>query len=617
MGKIRIFIKNINLRMRLLIIFILLISIPMLVFGVRFYLLSKEVMEENAQKNAYQIVKKNNEIIDTKLGQINEKILSFIGDEAIYATFADIRPVSDYHINLMDINISKLLNKYFGYSNDIYSAQLATSYFTFINRAEKGTTTKNYIPKGVLKETEIYETAFEAEGKILWVPTYEFSNMFHVDYLKNSNLEYKYLFSVIQMMNKTYFDGHSFLDFPSDVERPVLIINLKENFYKSVFDKSIPTDGSYYFVVTKEGKVVSHQDSNKLATTLDIPWLKRIAEKGSGTDIVNFEGKKMIICYDTSKVTDWVSVVLIPYDRLLEKIMPTMTSYMIGLMLILILVSVIISYFISGMITNPILKLMKAIRKTGQGQFDSRVDEVGSIEFRELINRFNGMNEKIQKLIIENFEKEIKEKEAEILVLNLQLDPHFMYNTLNLINLMLIENGQDEVSNLIDNLSNMLKYTVRNKKGLVPFSEDLVFLKSYVSIMTKRFEGKYQVDYIIDERLYAYEVPKFFMQPYVENSFVHAFNSLKTNGILKIICWIDGNIRYYCVEDNGCGIAIDKLNEINSENSASIGINNVHNRIKLVYGDDYGVSIESAQGKGTKILIRLPLGDYNENNFFK
>lgn len=611
MEKTRRLYKNMSLRKRLLITFILLISIPMIVFGFRFYLLSKEVMEDSAQKNAYQIVKKNNEIIDTKLGQINEKILSFIGDDALYSIFSDIRPTSDYNINLMDIHVSKLLNKYFGYSNDIYSVQVATSYFTFIKRPEKVTTTKNYIPKGVFKDTELYRTAFEGDGRILWVPTYEFSDMFHVNYLKKSNLEYKYLFSVIQMMNRTYFDGRSFLSFPSDVERPVLIINLKEGFYHSVFKDSIPIDGSYYFVVTKDGKVVSHQEQSKLATTLDIPWLKEIAQKGSGTDIVEFEGKKMIICYDTSKVTDWVSVVLIPYDRLLDKIMPTISRYMVALMIILIFISLLISYFISGMITKPILKLTKAIRKTGQGKFDSRVDEIGSIEFRELIVKFNDMNEKIQNLIKENFEKEIKEKEAEILVLNLQLDPHFMYNTLNLINLMLIENGQDEVSELIDNLSNMLKYTVRNKKGLVTFKEDLLFLKSYISIMTKRFEGKYQVEYIIDERLYEYEVPKFFMQPYVENSFVHAFNVLKTNGLLKITGWIDGDLRYYSIEDNGSGIELEKLTEINTNNSASIGINNVNNRIKLVYGNDYGVHIESVLGLGTKIIICLPLNDNN------
>lgn len=606
MKQIKRVIVNMSFRKRLLFTYIVLISIPLLLFGNQFYQLSSDVMAENAQLNAYQIVKKNNEIIDTKLGQINQTILSFIADKDLYATFAEIKPDSDYYINLMDIRVSNILNKYFATSNDIYSTQLATSKYTFMNRPAQ-TTTKNFIPKGVFKNTDIYKIASGQEGKIIWVPTYDFSDMFHVDYIKGSNIEYKNLFSVIQMMNKTYFNGYNFLDFPDDIERPVLIVNMKEDFYHNVFDQSIPLEGSYYFVVTQDGKVVSHQNKDDVAKTIEIPWLADIVEKESGTDIVEYLGEKMIICYDTSTITHWISVVLIPYHSVIDKIKPTIMNYMILYIIGLILVSIFISYFISGLITKPIITLRKAIRKTGQGHFNSQVDEVGSIEIRELITKFNEMNTDIQLLIQEKFEKELKEKDAEILALNLQLDPHFMYNTLNLINLMMIETGQDEISELMDSLSSMLKYTVKNKKSLVSFEEDLVFLKSYIAIMTKRFEGKHDVEFDIDERIYHYDVPKFLLQPFVENTFVHAFNSQKNKGFLKVTCWIEDYFRYFSIEDNGCGITSERLKEIQSKNSNSIGISNVDSRIKLVYGNEYGVEIKSAIGEGTQIFIRLPL----------
>lgn len=597
-----------SLRKSFFVTFIVLLFMTFMIFGISFYTLSLNVLSDYAQKNAYLMVKKNNEIVDVKLKQINESVFSFISDEEVYKTFEEIAPSSDYNINLMDIRISEVLNKYFGYSEDIYSAQLATSYYTFFSRAHT-TTSKNYIPKGVLRDTLIYKNASANEGKILWIPTYDFTDMFHVRYLDASNLEYRYLFSVVQMMNKTYFDGRKFLDLPENVEKPVLIINLKEEFYRQIFKGSVSIDNSLYFVMTNQGEVVSHEAVDQLAKKWDFPYTSQIISKGSGTDIITYEGQKTIMVYDQSKVTGWYAVVLIPYDSLMKKITPTIRNYVLILGIVLIIGAVFISYILAGLITKPMTQLSSAITKTGEGRFNTQVEVSGSIELRKLISKFNEMNENIQILIRENFEKDIKEKEAEILALNLQLDPHFLYNTLNLINLMLLENGEDEISELIENLSSMLKYTVKSQNGLVSFTEDMNFLKSYVGVMTKRFEGKYAVEYIIDDRLYEYEVPKFLLQPFVENIFVHAYKSSTTEATIKIVCWMDAERRYFSIEDQGKGIDDKTLRAIETDQTESIGILNVKHRIQMVYGAGFGVSIQSKVDFGTKVIICLPLID--------
>lgn len=601
-------IQNLNLRSRLVITYIILITIPLFAFGIRFFLLSKDVISDIAKKNAYAIVKKNNEIIDTKLLQVQDNIFSFLVDEELYKVFSEVKSIDDYNINLLDNKISNILNQYFSHSQDIYSAQLATSYFTFSYRSPISGQSKNYIPSGTFSESLLYKNAKNELGKLSWIPTYEFSKMFNISYLKDANLDYKYLFSAVLMLKNSYYDGSRYLTFPVDIERPVLLVNFKEQFFENVYRSSIPVEGSYYFVITKDGGIISHQDQSKIATTESIPWLKDIVQKASGTDVVNVDGKEEIVCYDTSKVTGWVSVVVIPPDRLLDQILPTLKSYTIFGMVILVIISVLLSYFISGRITNPIQKLIKAVKKTGAGNFDVKIKEEGSIEFKELIYKFNAMNENIQKLIRENYEIKLKEKEAEITALNLQLDPHFMYNTLNMINLISAENGQDEISEMIVSLSRMLRYTVKNRKDLISFKDDLEYLKAYIFIMTKRFEGKFFVEYNIDEKLYEYDVPKFFMQPFVENSLVHGFSSLKKGGTLKITCWLDNdNNRYFCIEDNGTGISEERINEITSEKTNSVGISNVNNRIKIIYGEEYGIKIESELSKGTKITIKLPI----------
>ncbi len=598
---------DMELKTKLLISYIFLITIPSCIIGFRYYTLSKDVISDIAKKNVYEIVRKNNEIIDTKLSQIQENIFSFTVDPELYKAFSEIHPETEYDIQLLDYKISNVLNKYFSHSQDIYSAQLATSYFTFSPMSSNVTAVKSFIPEGAFINSELYKVAKAADGKLQWFPTYKFDDMFNVGYMKDVNIDYRYLFSAVEMVRSSYFDGSNYLTLANDVERPVLLVNLKEEFFQRTFRNSIPIEGSFFFVITKNGQVVSHQEQSKITTIEDMSWLGDILKKQSGTDSIIIDGKKMIICYDTSKITGWMSIAVIPSDRLVNQILLKLRYFVIYGAIILISISIFISYIISSKITKPIKKLISGIKKIGEGNFNVKVKDVGGKEFKELISKFNAMNDKIQKLIKENYEIKIKEKEAEIMALNLQLDPHFMYNTLNLINLISMENGQDEISEMIMSLSTMLKYTVKNKKDIVSFEEDIYYLKGYIFIMTKRFEGRFSVEYNIDKRLYGSSVPKFLMQPFVENSLIHGFETFKPGSRLVINCWIDGNTGYFSVEDNGCGMSSEKLDEIVNNKSNSVGISNIENRIKIIYGEGYGVKFESELGVGTKVTIKLPL----------
>ncbi|WP_162262836.1 sensor histidine kinase [Paenibacillus sp. Soil787] len=605
--KILFLLRNLSLRTRLIVTFIVLITIPLVIFGVRYYTISKNVISDIVQRNVYELVKKNNEIIDTKLYQVTENILSFTIDKDLYSAFATIKPNNDYNIKLLGDQVSKVMNKYFAHSLDIYSAQLATSYYTFGSTTSLNTGSgKNFIPAGGFTGTKLYQIANEKDGKLQWVPTYDFSDMFKVNYMKNVNIDYRYLFSAVQLINGSYFDGVDYNTFADDIEKPVLIVNFKEDFFQKAFRNSIPIKGSYFLVVSKEGKLIAHQDEDELANQSPLPWVNDLITKGSGTELIKINGQNRIVCFDTSMVTGWLSVVVIPPESLIGEILTTTKTYIIVLAFILILISIFISLFITRRITNPLQKVMKAFKKTGEGNFNLYIQEEGSNEMRVLIQRFNEMNEKIQILIDENYEIAIKEKEAEITALNLQLDPHFMYNTLNLINLISIENNQDEISEMIVSLSTMLKYTVKSSKELVTFKQDFEYLQSYIFIMTKRFEGRYQIEYNIAPDLFAFGVPKFFMQPFVENVFVHAFDSFKQRGLLKISCWIEGDIRFFCIEDNGKGIQQEQLAKLLHPDQNSIGIYNVHKRIKIIYGDNYGIQIESVPDFGTKVTIELP-----------
>lgn len=613
MWKVLGYLGNISLRTKLVITYIILITILIFLIGWRYYSTSFTVISDIARKNAYELVKKNTEIMDVKLSQTMDAISSFIADKDLVNDFAQVDTSDDYSILSMDNRITNILNKYFLQSQDIYSAQLATSYFVFGPRSMMMTTVKCLIPKDNFIISEIYTIAKTHSGKIQWIPSYDFGKMFNISYLEGIDVDYRYMFSAAVEVKGTYYENGVFSSLAADVERPVLIINYKEDFFQQIYKYSIPIEGSYFFVVTKDGQIVSHQNQKLISKKKALPWVGKILSKDNGTDMVEIDGKTMIVCYNTSKVTGWMSVAVIPPDRLVEPMSEGVWSYTLYVAIALAFVSILVAYFLSIKITGPLNKLIRAIKKTGEGNFDLKMKEEGGRESKELIHRFNVMNERIQRLIEENYETKIREKEAEITALNLQLDPHFMYNTLNLISLISIENGQDEISEMLISLSTMLKYTVKSRKDLVPFKEDMEYLKSYTLIMTKRFEGKFVVEYDIDMELYNYPVPKFLLQPIVENSLIHGFEGLKRIGVLKIKCWADKNTRYYCVSDNGKGMASDRITKIMNSENGSIGVSNIDKRIKYLYGSEYGVRIVSEVNKGTTAIITAPISEETKN----
>jgi two-component system, sensor histidine kinase YesM len=181
----------------------------------------------------------------------------------------------------------------------------------------------------------------------------------------------------------------------------------------------------------------------------------------------------MLICYDTLNTNKWISLVITPVDSIL-KTLPLVRNYTVYLAILITFLSIFLSYLISGWIVRPLKLLLVGVKRMAQDNFDSEISVPGRDEIGVLVFNFNDMNLKIRQLISENYEVKIREKEAQIMALNLQLNPHFLYNSLNTINLMAIENNQIEISEMILSLSTMLQYTLKNNKEKVCFDEDFL-----------------------------------------------------------------------------------------------------------------------------------------------
>lgn len=599
---------SLSFKTKLSISFVTLIIISIIILAVGYYYKSSQVIYKNAGDNILGLVKKSNESLDARFAMLEESAVMMHLDEDLFEFFrtADLKNLKFCRDN--DKKITKIMLKYFPFTQDIYSINIVTKEYAF------GQNPNFLLPKTInFSDSRIYYSGLKANEKIKWIPTYNLLEEFYSQGKGNieARNESQYVFTATRLINCSAIENNILYKLNDGAERPVLIINFQEALLKKTFKESTYVDGSYYYVLTDDGGVVSRSLSSQDISFKNSEWLKDSFKKESGAEYTLINGKKMLVCYDVMNSTGWITVVFTPYDKLL-KTLPDMYSYTLFLTIFIIVISVVLASFISERITLPIKKLLAGIKKIGEGNFEVKIEEVGNGEMTYLIHGFNEMNEKILKLIEENYQVKLKEIEAELKALNFQFNPHFLYNTLNIINWISIQNNQTQISEMIVELSEMLEYTAKKGTNVVSFKEDMKYLKNYLSIMNNRFVGKFNVEYDIEPTLYNYNVPKFFLQPFIENILIHGFEEIETGGIIKIAGWIENDTRYFCIEDNGKGIDPERMKDImkiegNIGFGESIGIENVNMRIKLLFGKQYGVFIESEVHKGTKVIITLPL----------
>ena len=258
-------------------------------------------------------------------------------------------------------------------------------------------------------------------------------------------------------------------------------------------------------------------------------------------------------------------------------------------------------------ISEPLTLLCEGLDQTAEGNYSHRIHSTRFATYQSTFQTYNSMNEHITKLIAENYEVKLSEKELEIQMLNMQFNPHFLYNMLNTISLMALESGHDKVSSMLSKLSYMMRYSAKTTSGTVPLREDMHYIEAYISAMQLRANDKFEYICDVDEELLSHSVPKFMLQPFVENAIQHGFSAEQPDFTytLRISGHRDGDDLVFSVADNGKGFE-QNAETLWRKDHTSIGIANTHKRIQLYFGKDYGVTIHSRPSEGTVVTVRIP-----------
>lgn len=386
-------------------------------------------------------------------------------------------------------------------------------------------------------------------------------------------------------------------------------INLKG--LNNIFDTLKLVEGGLIYMVDREGKIVFHPDAASIGTYVGHPIINKMMKSNSGNFIYKKQIKTDLVVYSTSPRTGWILVAEIPYDNIRKPALETFNAIII-ILIAGIIFTVIMSYFISLQIKRPLNRLIKRIQSVENHDFKTYEKDPGYGEIGFLRLKFEGMVSEINTLINDVYVSRMRQREAEFEALQNQINPHFLYNALQLVKAEAVLVDNHEISSIVTSLGYLLRYAMNTKHEMAKVSEEIEYIKNYLEIYKKRFGDKFSYFIHIDESLMDYYIPKLILQPIVENSIKHGLSNTKNGGIIRVMVTKDKENMVFEVFDNGIGISEEDIEKITSGleknlSGMSIGLENVNNRLKLKYGERCGIRIHSEKNVFTKIVFNIPI----------
>jgi len=588
----------------MIILFVLLTSIPLLVSGFISYKVMRDEIMALAERSMAELVQTNSSVLDARFRDIADAALLMNVDGDICDVFSALDPSDPYALLVANRKLTATLQRYFGRFPEIYSVHLVTSYFRF------GEEDKNFYPKGSFVKSEAYAAAEGANGALAWMPTYDYVDMFGLDDIfRTIRLDYTNVFSAVQHLNLATVKAGTIRSLPSSIERPVLVINFREDFLHSAFlSPTTPYPDFYrnYRMLTTDGRVIADGDKTRLGTVVSEEWLSRLGKSPWGTLLTRIDGKENVVCYAVSGVTGWVSAFTVSPTLFTSAILGPASKFVLLAWVFAVLVTAFLSITTSRVTYRRIYGLLEPIEKIGTGDFEGRIEYDPHDEFGVFYDRLNAVNENLRTLIHENYEVKLREREAALHMLTVQLNPHFLYNAINIINWTALRGDSSQTSSMLVGLARMIQYVSDNRSQTASLHEDLEWIRHYLRIMSSRFEGLFTVEIDVTPEVLGARVPKLLLQPLVENSILHGFKGVRSGGIIAISGSREGDHVVLCVEDNGCGMGDEEIRGALTGASGSIGLTNVDKRVKLLYGDRFGLEIHSQKGSGTVVCLSLP-----------
>ena len=363
---------------------------------------------------------------------------------------------------------------------------------------------------------------------------------------------------------------------------------------------------NYNFIVDQDNRIVSHYDKSMIGTDIaDMDGWEQVAPGGSqDVHLVkeNHEDKAVVLV-DIPK-TSWRLAGVLDNDYILKEI----RNFQKIIWMITICLMVLGGFFIwilSRRLSASVKQVVNTMKEVRAGEMSAHMEMEGKNEISIIASQFNKMMKQINNQMDEIKQVSEMKKDAEIRALEAQINPHFIYNTLDSIHWLAIENGEDEISEMLSEFAQILRYQISKSNDVVEIKDE----KKYLFLQKIRFMDNFEYAIDCEEGILDCYIHKMIFQPLIENAIIHGYAHIRHGGFLRIkIYHIDESRICFSITDNGRGMSQEKVGEVFGEGGStpSIGVSNVLARLKLYYGDSYRLEVHSEENRGTSIKITIP-----------
>lgn len=363
----------------------------------------------------------------------------------------------------------------------------------------------------------------------------------------------------------------------------------------------------YCFIMDQDGTIIYHPQQQLIFAGLKEENTQKMTAHSDGS----YEENSLIYTIRTRKGSSWRIVAVSFVDELIEDRLKDCLILLAGLLLIVLAATIVSSVVLSRYISRPIHSLNKAM-----GEFEANAEGFsyepvyGSLEVTSLSNAFGHLVIRIQELMNKVRNEEIVLRKTELRALQAQINPHFLYNTLDSIAWMCEEGRTKDAVEMVNALARLFRISISKGHELIPVEKEVEHAKSYLQIQKFRYKNQFQYSFEVQESCLGYYCNKITLQPIIENAIYHGLNRMIDEGFIEIRIFEDGDDVVFTVEDNGVGMTKEQCESILHKEvkgqTGGIGIKNVNDRVKIYFGEQYGMKIESELDEGTKVSIRMP-----------
>ncbi|HOO28305.1 MAG TPA: sensor histidine kinase, partial [Lachnospiraceae bacterium] len=533
------------------------------------YSISKKTVQNQYIKLAEDNLAAFDIVVDKDLETLIGTIRNYILDDKIISTISKEPQTQNGHYfdsgsrtQLFD-QVSEMFNQ-LSMVEGVFIFDNYDRYYMYLKNGKNTSAYLNYYNVGIDKDSDWYRAMMETRGKeIFW----------NGDVLNPDNQD---CFTIIKKLNDTTkYDPVG-----------VVVITVRKTFLKEIYSE-LNTQNIVLLLDESDNYITQIGTSNSTDDFFEAYKKEKYEDDG---DYLYLER--------INTTTGWKFITGIRKNKLYEENI-YIRSYIEILLLIVVGAVFLVSILVTNRIYKPLRKLEEAVEEIncGKRQIETEFDdsEIGTIG--QTIKRVVNNNLYLEKQIVEI---ELSKKKAQFLLLQAQINPHYLYNTLDSIYILALKYKAEDIAQMVLSLSEMFKLSLNEGKGYVHVQEEINYVKNYMCVMNYRFKNRFKVFFDVDDEILDCYMLKFLLQPFVENSIIHGLEQKVGEGSVTISGMrSDGNLEFKIYDD---GIGFD----VENEHTTGYGIRNVIERIELVYGKGYGVKIRSTIGEGTTVIIKIP-----------